>query len=87
MWSKNPKPGGKGLRCKIQVQRGGELVPCDRPARRYRQMVMAFWDDSQPLDVGVIDCCINHAIKLERQGVTLKKIDRRKTANDGIPDS
>ena len=80
MWSKTPKPGGKGLRCKIHVQRNGELVPCDRPAKRYGQTVKAFWDDSQPLDVGTIDCCMGHARKLENQGVTLTKVDRRRTA-------
>lgn len=87
MWSKRPKPGGKGLRCKITVARpkGIEswrtLLYCDRPARRYGQQVKAFWNEGQLLDVGSIDCCKMHAQKLERQGVTLTLIDRRRTAN------
>jgi hypothetical protein len=85
MWSKRPKSGGKGLRCKIHVHRPSglqkiSLVPCDRPAKRYGQQVKAFWLDGELLDVGIIDCCLNHAAKLRKQGVILKCIDRRKKA-------
>jgi hypothetical protein len=78
MWSKRPKPGSKGLRCKIRLNRTGGLEACDRPARRYGQQVKAFWQDGQMLDVGTIDCCFSHAQKLRSQGVILTPIDRRK---------
>jgi hypothetical protein len=81
MWSKIPKAGGKGLRCKIYVQRQGELVPCDRPARKYGQQVSAFWNDGELLDLGSIDCCLNHADALRRQNLTLTLIDRRRVPN------
>jgi hypothetical protein len=81
MWSKIPKPGGKGLRCKIYVQRNGEMLPCDRPARRYGQQVKAFWNEGQLMDTGCIDCCENHAMQLRKQAVILTLIDRRRTAN------
>jgi len=79
MWSKRPKSGVKGLRCKIFVQ--GLTVQCNRPARRYGQQVKAFWNEDEPQDVGVIDCCKNHALKLQKQGVILTLIDRRRTVN------
>lgn len=80
MWSKRPKPGGKGLRCKIAVAEltRRPLVICDRPARRYGQQVKAFWQNGELLDVGCIDCCKGHAEKIARQGVILTLIDRRK---------
>lgn len=76
MWGKRPKPGGKGLRCKIAVS--GSFAVCDRPARRYGQQVKAFWQNGELLDVGCIDCCKGHAEKIARQGVILTLIDRRK---------
>ena len=79
MWSKRPAMGGKGLRCKIHVQRDGSLTPCDWPARRYGQQVKAFWKENEILDVGTIDCCIGHSRKLWSQGVILTLIDRRRT--------
>jgi hypothetical protein len=78
MWSKRPKPGGKGLRCKIIIS---EVGNCDRPARRYGQQVKPFWQPDRPLDVGCIECCKMHAQQLRDQGVLLNLIDRRRTAN------
>ena len=73
MWSKRPKPGGKGLRCKIIVQglARGYSHECSRPARRYQCEKNGF-------DLGLIDCCINHCAVHERQGITMILIDRRK---------
>lgn len=91
MWSKRPKSGGKGLRCKIAVARtkGIEswrtLLYCDRPARRYGQQVKAYWQEGQILDVGIIDCCQEHARRLQNQGVILTLIDRRlKGRKEGV---
>ena len=81
MWSKRPRPGGHGLRCKIHVARFGGSEKCDRPARRYGQQVKSFWNNGELMDVGCIDCCQNHARKLMDQGVILTLIDRRRTAN------
>jgi len=77
MWSKRPKPGGKGLRCAMWVSRG----VCDRPARRYGQQVKVFWNNDELLDIGCLDCCKEHARILEERGVILTLIDRRRTAN------
>ena len=71
MWTKRPKPGGKGLRCNIYVGRKGEAVLCGRPARRYGC-------SKYGLDLGTIDCCVNHRAMYERQRITLTLIDRRK---------
>lgn len=81
MWSKVPRPGGKGLRCTIHVQRGVDMERCDRPARRYGQEVRAFWDADRIQDLGCIDCCKEHARKLQSQGFILTIVDRRRTAN------
>ena len=80
MWSKitNGRSSGKGLRCKIYVTRGDGMEPCGRPARRYGQIVKAYWGD---LDTGCIDCCIMHAKRIRSRDVMLTLIDRRRTAN------
>lgn len=84
MWSKRPKPNGKGLRCKVHVQIRNGLEPCDRPAKRYGQQVKPYWSNGELQDVGIIDCCKGHAEKIRSQGVTLTRIDRRYTANPPI---
>jgi hypothetical protein len=73
MWGKRPKPGGKGLRCNIVVVglARGSSYKCDRPAKRYACEKRGF-------DLGIIDCCKNHAAKHEKQGITMKLIDRRR---------
>lgn len=75
MWSKRPKPGGKGVRCKIVVAgiARGYSHECDRPARRYACEKNGF-------DLGIIDCCKNHRAMHEKQGITMNLMDRRKRA-------
>jgi hypothetical protein len=77
MWSKRPKLGAKGLRCKILILDAGKRAYfCERPARRYACSKKGL--DGSVYDLGTIDCCVNHARKVERQGVTLMLMDRRR---------
>ena len=80
MWSKRPKPGGKGLRCEIEVRRGTEMVRCDRPAKRFRQeqRECAHWISPFRTEVAVIDLCVGHLRKLVNDGFDLERVDRRK---------
>jgi hypothetical protein len=69
MWGKRPKPGGKGLRCKVFMV--GRREYCDRPARLYSR-------EKNGLDCGNATLCINHVRLHEREGIAVKLIDRRK---------
>jgi hypothetical protein len=73
MWTKRPKPGGKGLRCKIIIARRLGSILCDRPARRYLCSKNGY-------DLGAIDCRTNHCAAHERQGITMTLVDRRRKA-------
>jgi hypothetical protein len=80
MWSKRPKPGGKGLRCQVTVRRDGQLVPCDRPAKRYRKIVqpVAAWVKNLVPYESDLNCCIGHLRKLLSEDVDLERVDLRK---------
>ena len=72
MWTKRPKPDGKGLRCKIALAiPKNVLAYCDRPARLYMCEKSGFY-------LGLIACCKNHRAMHERQGITMTLQDRRK---------
>jgi hypothetical protein len=72
LWSSRKKLGAKGLRCKIVIcPHAAPSFVCNRPARRYACEKRGF-------DLGVIDCCSGHAKVHEKQGITMKLIDRRK---------
>jgi hypothetical protein len=70
VWSKRPKPGGKGLRCKVIMAAGGE---CGRPARRYSC-------EKRGYDCGFIEYCKGHVTMQEKRGFTMRIVDSiRKT--------
>lgn len=71
MWSKRPKPGGKGPRCKIGLKVGQTLTFCERPARLYKMS-----KSGHPL--GEVEVCKGHVQMYERMGATLQVIDRRR---------
>jgi hypothetical protein len=75
LWSKRPTPkeGDRKLRCKVLIATKGNTGECLRPARRYAC-------EKECFDLGIIDCCKNHARLHEKQGITMKLIDRRKKA-------
>lgn len=72
MWGKRKevKAGDKKLRCKVQVTYNKGFIACDRPAKRYAC-------EKRGYDLGVIECCINHARLHEKQGISMNVIDRR----------
>lgn len=72
MFGKRPKPGGKGLRCKVLIAPSGKpSYMCDRPARRYACVKRSY-------DLGTIDFCLNHHALHVKQGIDMVLIDRRK---------
>jgi hypothetical protein len=83
MWSKRPKPGGKGLRCTVGVLRDGEVVPCDRPAKRYQyeQPEVAHWIAPIKPEVVAFNCCIAHLRKFANEGAMLERLDTRKRSH------
>jgi hypothetical protein len=80
MWSKRPKPGGKGLRRQIKVNRDGSDVACDRPAKRfkYEQPEVAHWIAPLKPEAAMLDCCIGHLRKLVNEGARLEQVDMRR---------
>jgi hypothetical protein len=68
MWSKRPKPGGKGLRCKVIMAVG---VECGRPAKRYECQKGSY-------DCGFIDYCKGHVAMQKKRGFTMHIVDRRR---------
>jgi hypothetical protein len=80
MWSKRPKPGGKGLRCTIDVQRDGKCVSCDRPAKRFRIALapVAHWIAPLKPESMEINACVAHLQKLGETGAQIERVDMRK---------